>query len=234
MQSKTVRTKNAITIASRYPVRHVQIVLRLYKSVSEILSGFDVDCSCFAYDGQQIYGTPRGITAFMTQVNTIDLSRRSPSYESRLSKYAHRGFEVYCPDLDRSRVDPTIFERSFARTVGLARLLVLEQLPKPSDREMYLDQRREERGRPASDRGYWNRSGLPDNLKERDPDDVAEWVYDDEVANYHSFTVPYGPKYHAKKIEKLLYTKDLLLNAGKSSEENVGVVLNLWQFRVEP
>ncbi|KAL8870792.1 MAG: hypothetical protein Q9174_003245, partial [Haloplaca sp. 1 TL-2023] len=209
----TVRTKNAITIASHYPIRHVQIVLRLYKSVSEILSGFDVDCSCFAYDGSQVYGTPRGITAFMTQTNTIDLTRRSPSYESRLSKYAHRGFEVYWPDLDRSRVDPTIFERSFARTMGLARLLVLEQLPKPGDREEYLDQRRNERGRPMANTFYRSQNSLPDNVKDRDPDDVPEWVYDDAVSNYHSFTVPYGPKYHAKKIEKLLYTKDILLNA---------------------
>ena len=153
----------------------------------------------------------------MTQTNTIDLSRRSPSYESRLSKYARRGFEVYWPDLDRSKVDPTIFERSFARTVGLARLLVLEQLPKPSDREDYLTQRRAERGRPSINTNYWNRGhALPNNFKDQDPDDVAEWVYDDEISNYHSFTIPYGPKYHAKKIEKLLYTKDLLLNAGKS------------------
>jgi len=215
-----VRTKNAITIASHYPIRHVQIVLRLYKSVSEILSGFDVDCSCFAYDGSQVYGTPRAISSFMTQTNTIDLSRRSPSYESRLSKYARRGFEVYWPELDRSRVDPTIFERSFSRTMGLARLLVLEQLPKPNDREQYLDQRRKERGRPSADNGYWNRQNtLVGNIKDQDPDDIAEWVYDDEVSNYHSFTVPYGPKYHAKKIEKLLYTKDLLLNAGKSWEK---------------
>jgi hypothetical protein len=28
-----------------------------------------------------------------------------------------------------------------------------------------------------------------------------------------TFTIPYGPKYNAKKIEKLLYTKDLLLNS---------------------
>ncbi|KAL9021492.1 MAG: hypothetical protein Q9185_001285 [Variospora sp. 1 TL-2023] len=209
----TVRTKNAITIASHYPIRHVQIVLRLYKSVSEILSGFDVDCSCFAYDGSQVYGAPRGITAFMTQTNPIDLTRRSPSYESRLSKYAHRGFEVYWPDLDRSKVDPTIFERSFARTVGLARLLVLEQLPKPSDREDYLTQRREEKGRPSSKDIYSrSRRKLADNVKDRDPDDIPEWVYDDEISNYHSFTVPYGPKYHARKIEKLLYNRDLLLN----------------------
>lgn len=216
-----MRTKHAITIASHYPIRHVQIVLRLYKSVSEILSGFDVDCSCFAYDGSQVYGTPRAITAFMTQTNTIDLSRRSPSYESRLSKYARRGFEVYWSDLNRSRIDPTIFERSFSRTMGLARLLVLEQLPKPNDREQYLNQRREERGRPTDNR-YWKRQNeLPGNVKDQDPDDIAEWVYDDEVSNYHSFTVPYGPKYHAKKIEKLLYTKDLLLNAGESRAPDI-------------
>jgi hypothetical protein len=39
-ETTTVRTKNAITIASQYPTRHVQIVLRLYKSVSEILTGY--------------------------------------------------------------------------------------------------------------------------------------------------------------------------------------------------
>ncbi|KAI4249359.1 MAG: hypothetical protein LQ352_005680, partial [Teloschistes flavicans] len=222
----TVRTKNAITIVSHYPIRHVQIVLRLYKSMSEILSGFDVDCSCFAYDGSQVYGTPRGIAAFMTQTNTIDLTRRSPSYESRLSKYAHRGFEVYWPEMDRSKVDPTIFERSFARTMGLARLLVLEQLPKPGDREDYLNQRRQERGRPSANTYYRSTHSLPDNVKDRDPDDVPEWVYDDEVSNYHSFTVPYGPRYHAKKIEKLLYTKDILLNAEWNQNKDRTVTLH--------
>lgn len=111
----------------------------------------------------------------MIQTNTIDLSRRSPSYESRLSKYAHRGFEVYWPDLDRSRIDPTIFERSFARTMGLARLLVLEQLPRPSNREDYLNQRRHERGRPPANNSYWRRGhALRDNVKDQDPDDIAE------------------------------------------------------------
>ncbi|KAK5019607.1 hypothetical protein LTR16_012683, partial [Cryomyces antarcticus] len=51
------------------------------------------------------------------------------------------------------------------------------------------------------------------NVKEDHDDEVAEWVEQEEVSNYHTFTVPYGPKFHAKKIEKLLYTKDLLLNA---------------------
>ena len=162
-----------------------------------------------------MYGTPRGIAAFMTQCNTIDLSRRSPSYESRLSKYARRGFEIFCPILERHRVDPTIFERSFARVQGLAKLLVLERLPKESDRESYLNQRRLERGRPAINMYARRRrtNKLKDNLKDRDPEDVAEWDFEDDVSNYHSFTIPYGPRFNAKKIERLLFTKDVLLNA---------------------
>ncbi|CAG8970761.1 hypothetical protein HYALB_00001546 [Hymenoscyphus albidus] len=190
----TILTKNAITIASQYPTRHIQIVLQLYDSVSQIITGFDVDCACVAYDGKQVYAAPRAIAAFMTQCNTIDLSRRSPSYENRLSKYSHRGFEVHWPLLDRTRIDPTIFERSFGRTQGLARLLILEKLPKASDRDSYMAQRREERGRPALNR--WRNQ-----------------FNNSDVSSYHSMTVPYGPKYGAARITRLLYAKDLLLNA---------------------
>ncbi|KIW41717.1 uncharacterized protein PV06_07247 [Exophiala oligosperma] len=212
-ETTTIRTKNAITIVSEYPTRHVQIVLRLYKSVSEILTGFDVDCSCVAYDGEQVWASPRALAAFMTQINTIDLTRRSPSYENRLSKYSHRGFEVYWPAIDRTRIDPTIFERSFTRVQGLARVLVLEKLPHPNDRDTYLAQRREERGRPPLPWQKRFRHELPGNIKDAQPDDVAEWVEEDEVSNYHTVGIPYGPRYNAKKIEKLLFTKDLLLNA---------------------
>lgn len=210
-ETTTIRTKNAITIASQYPTRHVQIVLRIYRSISEILTGFDVDCSCAAFDGRQVYASPRAVAAYMTQVNTVDLTRRSPSYENRLSKYSKRGFEIYFPLLDRSRVDPTLFERSFGRTLGLARLLVLEKLPKNADREAYVDQRRAERGRPAINR--WASRKLRGNMKDDNDDEVAEWVVTDDVSDYHTFTIPYGPKYNARKIERLLYAKDLLLNA---------------------
>ncbi|KAF7193362.1 hypothetical protein HII31_05341 [Pseudocercospora fuligena] len=213
VETTTVRTKNAITIASQYPTRHVQIVLRIYKSIPEILTGFDVDCSCAAYDGKQVYLSPRALAAYMTQINSLDLTRRSPSYENRLSKYAHRGFEVYWPNLDRSKIDPTIYERSFGRTEGLARLLILEKLPKSADRDAYLDQRRAERGRPAVNRWRMKRRQIHGNIKNDHEDEVAEWVDSDEVSDYHTFTIPYGPKFHARKIEKLLYTKDLLLNS---------------------
>ncbi|KAJ2988752.1 hypothetical protein NUW58_g3814 [Xylaria curta] len=219
-----VRTKNAITICSQYPTRHVQIVLRVYKSVSEILTGFDIDCSGAAYDGNQVYTTPRALASYITQINPIDLSRRSPSYENRLSKYSHRNFEVYWPELDRSRVDPTIYERSFQRTLGLARLLVLERLPTTNAREQYLKKRREERGRPELVNRFQHR--LFGNIKDIHEDEVADWVDETEVSNYHTFTVPYGVKFHAKKIEKLCYTKDLLLNAEWNQPKERGVYLH--------
>ena len=65
------------------------------------------------------------------------------------------------------------------------------------------------------------------NLKQNACDEVAEWDdgIEDEVASYHTFTIPYGPRFHARRIEKLLYTKDLLLNAewNKSRDREVNL-----------
>ncbi|KAJ5835857.1 hypothetical protein N7447_001883 [Penicillium robsamsonii] len=217
-ETTTIRTKNTITIVSQYPTRHVQIVLRIYRSVAEILTGFDVDVSCAAYNGHQVYTSPRAIAAYITQANQIDLTRRSPSYENRLSKYSRRGFEVFWPALDRSKIDPTIFERSFTRTEGLARLLVLEKLPRSQDRDNYLQKRREERGRPALSLYAQRRHGkmLYGNIKDDWEDEVPDWQEQDQ-------TIPYGRKFNARNIEKLLYTKDLLLNAqwNQSKERTV-------------
>ena len=44
----------------------------------------------------------------MRQCNTVDMTRRSPSYEVRLAKYSTRGFEIYVPTLRRADVDPTV------------------------------------------------------------------------------------------------------------------------------
>jgi hypothetical protein len=114
---------------AQYPYRPVQIVLRLYRSPAEVLAGFDVDAPCCAYDGtstshcrplllsdtfigNRVWANPRAIVAMMRQCNTVDMTRRSPSYEVRLSKYSARGYEVFVPSLRRSDVDPTV--RPFA------------------------------------------------------------------------------------------------------------------------
>ena len=93
---------------------------------------------------------------------------------------------MYWPELDRSRIDPTIFERSFQRTLGLARLLVLERLPTSSSREQYLSKRREERGRPPLEGHRRFRHGLAGDIKSIYEDEVAEWVSEEDVSSYHS------------------------------------------------
>ncbi|KAJ7635860.1 hypothetical protein B0H17DRAFT_1217253 [Mycena rosella] len=143
-----VRTKNTVSIHSQFPYRTIQIILRQYTSPAEILAGFDIDAGCCLYDGSRVYASPRAIIAMMRQCNTIDETRRSSSYEIRLSKYAARGFEVYYPSLRRDDVDPTIYERSLTRIEGLARLLVLEKLANTDARYTFLESRRTLRGRP--------------------------------------------------------------------------------------
>jgi hypothetical protein len=84
-----------------------------------------------------------------------------------------------------------------------------------------MNKRRQERGRPTIYRNRYLRLG--GNIKDFHEDEVADWVDETDVSNYHTFTVPYGEKFHAKKIEKLCYTRDLLLNAewNQSKEREV-------------
>lgn len=210
---------------AQYPYRSVQIVLRLYKSPAEVLAGFDVDAPSCAYDGKTVWANPRALVAMIRQANTVDMTRRSPSYEVRLAKYATRGFEVYIPDLDRKAVDPTvsyslqledlnteiennptkIFERSIGSVEGLARLLAFEKLRDGDSRTSYLEERRRIRGRPDnSNRGYArsrNQHKFKGDLKSSTAIGGLE-MNDYDVATLH---IPYGPGWHARRIEKLVY-----------------------------
>ena len=56
---EVVRTGSAVSILARYPYRHVQIVLRIYKSPAEVIMGFDIDACALAYDGQRVWALPR-------------------------------------------------------------------------------------------------------------------------------------------------------------------------------
>lgn len=84
---------------------------------------------------------------------------------------------------------------------------MLERLPTTNAREQYLEERREERGRPALNHRL--RFRLRGNIKDAHEDKVADWINEDDIASYHALTIPYGEKFHAKKIEKLCYTREL-------------------------
>ncbi|SJL01059.1 uncharacterized protein ARMOST_04375 [Armillaria ostoyae] len=185
-----IRTKHTVSIHSQYPYRSVQIVLRLYTSPSEILTGFDIDAPC-----EHVWANPRAIVAMMRQCNTVDMTRRSPSYEVRLAKYSSRAFEVYVPTLRREDIDPTIFERSIARW------------PNP---RFFLQARRSLRGRPDANRGYYRRKRkYKGDLKSTEAISGLE-MNDYDVTSLH---IPYGPGWDARRIDKLVYQTDLGMNS---------------------
>lgn len=65
----------------------------------------------------------------------------------------------------------------------------MEKLPKAGDREIYLEKRREERGRPPLTL-YLHRhqdKELGGNLKDDWEDEVPEWQEEDQISNYHTF-----------------------------------------------
>ncbi|EED77701.1 predicted protein, partial [Postia placenta Mad-698-R] len=205
-----VRSRHTVSIHSQYPYRAVQIVLRLYRSPAEILAGFDVDAPCCAYDGRRVWANPRAIVAMMRQCNTVDMTRRSPSYEVRLAKYSSRDFEVYVPTLRRDDVDPTIFERAISRIQGLGRLLVLEKIRNGIARENYVDARRALRGRPDAQRNWRRQARKHKGDLKTDVDFTGLEMNDYDSGALH---IPYGPGWDARRIDKLVYQTDLGVNS---------------------
>ncbi|KAJ5069774.1 putative reductase [Anaeramoeba ignava] len=132
------RSDHTISLVSTLPLRHIQFILRLYKSPAEILLGFDIDACSIGFDGKQVFANPRCIRAITKRYNLVDLTRRSPSYESRLLKYAHRGFCVAVNNLDRSKINMDIYLKGFHKVYGLAKLLILEKFPTSDQRKQHL------------------------------------------------------------------------------------------------
>nr|GAT51113.1 ankyrin repeat protein [Mycena chlorophos] len=205
-----IRTKHTVSIHSQYPYRSVQIVLRLYSSPAEVLAGFDIDAPCVLYNGNRVFANPRAIIAMMRQCNTVDMTRRSPSYEVRLDKYSRRGYEVYVPTLSRPDIDPTIYERAIGRITGLARLLVLEKHTDADARFNFLESRRTLRGRPNPLNRYSRRKRkYKGDLKTETGISGLE-MNDYDVASLH---IPYGPGWDARRIDRLVYQTDLGMNS---------------------
>lgn len=124
--SEVIRTKNAVTILGQFPYRHIQIVLRLYKSPAEVLMGFDIDACTLGFDGDRVWALPRAQRALAKRYNLVDMSRRSLTYEARLYKYAKRGFAVAVPGLDRQLIRADLYQKKPHEVKGLAKLLLFE------------------------------------------------------------------------------------------------------------
>jgi hypothetical protein len=106
------RTRGCVTFETARKVRQdgsrrcgfvrgpVQVVLRAYSTVSELLHGFDLGAAQVAFDGARAFLTAMGAFAATRGANVLNLAVRRVSYEARLARYLRRGFTLAVPDLD--------------------------------------------------------------------------------------------------------------------------------------
>eukprot|EP01060_Flectonema_neradi_P006537 TRINITY_DN1442_c1_g3_i1.p1 TRINITY_DN1442_c1_g3~~TRINITY_DN1442_c1_g3_i1.p1 ORF type:complete len:1977 (+),score=404.23 TRINITY_DN1442_c1_g3_i1:58-5931(+) len=183
-----LRTPHAVTILGEYPFRHVQIVLRMYQSPAEVLLGFDVDSCAVGYDGDVVWASPRARRAINKQINTVDLTRRSLTYEIRLAKYAKRGFGVLIPGFDTNYAKrPTLPVKELN---GLAKLLALDR-----DEDNHCALRKHGLNRRVSVKSRTDYSGSTDDEKGLPSD-------------YSNVFLPWGPRWASWKIGHYLENRD--------------------------
>jgi hypothetical protein len=97
----------------------VQVILKQHQTVEELLGSFDIDASCFAYNGKDIVSNCRGLRAVQSGYNMVSVQRQSPSYVHRLLKYHVKyGFGICDPGFIPARV--SVCQRPLT---GLANLL---------------------------------------------------------------------------------------------------------------
>ena len=232
-----VRSKRAVSFVGGYPVRNVQVIVRVYKSPAEVLLGFDVDSCAVGYDGRDVWATRRFRNAQNKSYNLVNPTRRSSNYEVRLHKYASRGYAVAVPGLDKARADPRLFSRNGARllrTQGLARLLVYEFYDihrelrprvsySPSLHRMLaagaaLDARtppsfgfdpnnNNNNSSSGNGGGCWN---VADNGCGCSADKLAEYAVAeaDNPSDYSEVFIPWGPAWPIRATRKVLNLRD--------------------------
>jgi hypothetical protein len=219
-----VRTGQAVTFVSQHPYRHIQVILRCYRSPAEILMGFDLDSVTVGYDGTGVWCLPRFHRAVTRGYNLVSQSRRSTTYESRLMKYAMRGYCVAIPGLDMSRVDSEAVAKKEAKEVKAgARLLWLEQksLEKAEEYWRYMTpgkakEDKKAQGWAAAPISYVDVSNEGESLLQRFrfqaswlKPRVAEYemLSGKGAADYAAVFLPWGPRWNAGRISTWLSDK---------------------------
>jgi hypothetical protein len=85
------------------PIKY-QLVLRKYKSVTEILNGFDIGCCGVAIYQGRLYATERAIYEIVNRTIMVSTSRASTTYIKRLRKYIRRGFAIHVEGVSQFHV----------------------------------------------------------------------------------------------------------------------------------
>ncbi|KAJ7482915.1 hypothetical protein B0H11DRAFT_1914995 [Mycena galericulata] len=102
MRTLAVRNSTTITFYAEYPLRRVQVVLKLATSPRAVLLNFDLDICAMCWDGREVWMLPRAARALETGFNTFTmdliqghyLAERRASQPQRIFKYANKGYGI--------------------------------------------------------------------------------------------------------------------------------------------
>jgi hypothetical protein len=111
-----------------FQVINIQIILRLYNSIAQVISGFDIDSCCVAYNGKNLFAMPRFVRSIIFEYNLTDPERQSQNYSQRLYKYANRGFDIAMPGFVYSGITCNFLE-PYYKYAGLAKILAYYKNP---------------------------------------------------------------------------------------------------------
>ena len=98
------------------------MILRLYNSIAQVISGFDIDSCCVAFDGKRFYAMPRFVRALKCKYNLTDPERQSSTYAQRLYKYMLRGFNIVFPGIFKTGITCS-FQDNFKNYTGIAKII---------------------------------------------------------------------------------------------------------------
>ena len=95
----------------------VQIVLGVSAGIADVLTAFDVDCCCVAWQpsSDRVVATRRGLRALRYGACLFDTELDSASYARRLEKYGLRGWRIGLPGLEELRVAPALLKGPHVR-----------------------------------------------------------------------------------------------------------------------
>jgi len=113
-----IRNDNAITVGfnpreqknfcDNGGVLKIQIIFRLYNSITQNICGFDLDSCTIAFDGEKLYSTERFVRCLKYGYNLMDPERQSQNYDRRAFKYLNRGVAMALPGYIEDRVKDSL------------------------------------------------------------------------------------------------------------------------------
>jgi hypothetical protein len=115
-------TRNDFTVTFNTKGKQIQIITRLYFNITQVISGFDIDSCCVAWNGKELYAMPRFTRSIEKGYNIVDYERQSQNYHTRLYKYFDKyGFAMVFPGYVPERVNPDLINKT--NLTGLAKVI---------------------------------------------------------------------------------------------------------------